>query len=35
MTTLDHWAADTLNGSSGGDSQELSVALDSLLGLKL
>jgi L-cysteine:1D-myo-inositol 2-amino-2-deoxy-alpha-D-glucopyranoside ligase len=35
LAALDQWAADTLSGSSGGDAQELSVALDALLGLKL
>jgi len=35
LEALDQWAADTLNGSSGGNAQDLSVALDALLGLKL
>jgi L-cysteine:1D-myo-inositol 2-amino-2-deoxy-alpha-D-glucopyranoside ligase len=35
LATLDQWAADTLSGSSGGETQELSVALDALFGLKL
>ena len=35
LATLDQWAADTLSGSSGGDAQELSAALDALLGLEL
>ena len=35
LAALDQWAVDTLSGSSGGDAQELSVALDALLGLKL
>jgi L-cysteine:1D-myo-inositol 2-amino-2-deoxy-alpha-D-glucopyranoside ligase len=35
LAALDQWAADTLSGSSGGEAQELSVALDALLGLKL
>jgi L-cysteine:1D-myo-inositol 2-amino-2-deoxy-alpha-D-glucopyranoside ligase len=35
LAALDQWAADTLSGSSGGDAQELSVALDALLGLEL
>ena len=35
LAALDQWAADTLSGSSGGETQELSVALDALLGLKL
>ena len=35
LAALDQWAVDTLSGSSGGDAQELSVALDALLGLEL
>jgi len=35
LAALDEWAADTLSGSNGGDSQELSLVLDSLLGLAL
>ena len=35
LAALDEWAADTLSGSNGGDSQELSMVLDSLLGLAL
>ncbi len=35
LAALDQWAAETLRGSSGGDAQELSVALDALLGLEL
>jgi len=35
LAALDQWAADTLSGSSGGDAQELFLALDALLGLKL
>ncbi len=35
LAALDQWAADTLSGSSGGEAQELSVALDALLGLEL
>jgi L-cysteine:1D-myo-inositol 2-amino-2-deoxy-alpha-D-glucopyranoside ligase len=35
LAALDQWAADTLSGSSGGEAQELSAALDALLGLEL
>ena len=35
LTELDKWAAETLQGASGGDSRELSSALDTLLGLAL
>jgi L-cysteine:1D-myo-inositol 2-amino-2-deoxy-alpha-D-glucopyranoside ligase len=35
LAALDQWAADTLSGSSGGDAQELFLALDALLGLEL
>ena len=35
LAELDKWALDSLNGVSGGDSKELSIALDALLGLVL
>jgi L-cysteine:1D-myo-inositol 2-amino-2-deoxy-alpha-D-glucopyranoside ligase len=35
LAELDKWAADSLNGMSGGEAQELSTALDALLGLAL
>jgi L-cysteine:1D-myo-inositol 2-amino-2-deoxy-alpha-D-glucopyranoside ligase len=35
LAELDKWALDSLNGVSGGDSKELSIALDALLGLAL
>jgi L-cysteine:1D-myo-inositol 2-amino-2-deoxy-alpha-D-glucopyranoside ligase len=35
LAELDKWALDSLNGLSGGDSKELSIALDALLGLAL
>lgn len=35
LAELDKWAADSLNGVSGGEAQELSTALDALLGLAL
>ena len=35
LEALDQWAADTLSGSRGGEAQELSVAIDALLGLEL
>jgi L-cysteine:1D-myo-inositol 2-amino-2-deoxy-alpha-D-glucopyranoside ligase len=35
LAALDQWAADTLSGSSGGDAQELCLAIDALLGLEL
>lgn len=33
LSELDKWALETLQGASGGDSKELSTALDALLGL--
>lgn len=35
LAALDTWAADSLNGSSGGDAAELRCLLDALLGLSL
>jgi L-cysteine:1D-myo-inositol 2-amino-2-deoxy-alpha-D-glucopyranoside ligase len=35
LAELDKWASETLQGSGGGDSKELSSALDTLLGLAL
>ena len=35
LAELDKWAVDSLNGMSGGEAQELSTALDALLGLAL
>ena len=35
LAELDKWAADSLNGVSGGEAKELSTALDALLGLAL
>ena len=35
LAQLDMWALETLQGASGGDSKELSSALDTLLGLAL
>lgn len=35
LAQLDMWALETLQGASGGDSKELSSALDALLGLAL
>lgn len=35
LAELDKWAADSLNGVRGGEAQELSTALDALLGLAL
>jgi L-cysteine:1D-myo-inositol 2-amino-2-deoxy-alpha-D-glucopyranoside ligase len=35
LAALDTWAADSLNGSSGGDAAELRCLLDALLGLAL
>jgi L-cysteine:1D-myo-inositol 2-amino-2-deoxy-alpha-D-glucopyranoside ligase len=35
LAELDKWALETLQGASGGDSKELSAALDALLGLAL
>jgi L-cysteine:1D-myo-inositol 2-amino-2-deoxy-alpha-D-glucopyranoside ligase len=35
LAELDKWAADSLNGMSGGGAKELSTALDALLGLAL
>ena len=35
LAELDNWAADSLNGVSGGEAKELSTALDALLGLAL
>ena len=35
LAELDKWASETLQGASGGDSRELSSALDTLLGLAL
>jgi L-cysteine:1D-myo-inositol 2-amino-2-deoxy-alpha-D-glucopyranoside ligase len=35
LAELDKWASETLQGASGGDSKELSSALDTLLGLAL
>jgi L-cysteine:1D-myo-inositol 2-amino-2-deoxy-alpha-D-glucopyranoside ligase len=35
LAELDKWALETLLGASGGDSKELSAALDALLGLAL
>mgnify|MGYP000377040680 FL=1 len=35
LAELDMWASETLQGASGGDSKELSSALDALLGLAL
>lgn len=35
LSALDRWAAQTMDGVSGGDANELSAALDCLLGLAL
>ncbi|CAB4933811.1 unannotated protein [freshwater metagenome] len=35
ISLLENWIDQTLNGASGGDSDELKDCLDSLLGLKL
>lgn len=35
LSVLDRWAAQTMDGVSGGDANELSAALDCLLGLAL
>jgi len=35
LAELDKWALETLQGASGGDSKEVSAALDALLGLAL
>jgi L-cysteine:1D-myo-inositol 2-amino-2-deoxy-alpha-D-glucopyranoside ligase len=35
LSKLDTWSAATLNGAEGGNSEELVIALDALLGMKL
>jgi len=35
LLELDTWAQNSINGTSGGDAQELATALDALLGLEL